>query len=106
MGQTIQLVREHTSVIDAHGNPVYTTNTTTLNNVLVAFGNTGEPTDANRSPLDSDLTLYLPAGLEILDGDQFIVNGEHYVKDGIAQNWQSVTNTPAGVVVNVRRRDG
>lgn len=106
MSQTIQIVREHNSVIDAHGNPVYSTNTVTLNNVLVAFGDTGEPADANRSPLDSRVTLYMPAGSEILDGDQFIIDGEHYLKDGIAQNWQSVTNNPVGVVVYLRRRDG
>jgi hypothetical protein len=106
VGQTIQVIRQGYSTTDAYGNPTSTETTSNIDNVLVGYGATSEPNDVNRDPIDAHLTLYMPAGTDVQDGDAYLINGEHWVKDGIGQHWQSVQGTAVGVVVYVRRRDG
>ena len=94
-----------TETVDDYGNPIVTTSNTTVKNCLVAFGTTSEPIDVNRNPADIQLTLYMPKGTIIKDGDIFIIRETEFVKNGIAADWKS-SSTLHSVVVPVRRRHG
>jgi hypothetical protein len=50
------------------------------------------------------LTLYLPTGTEVEDGDRFLVRGKRYVIDGEAFDWRDgLGSWNPGVVVNLTR---
>lgn len=105
--ETITIVRRSsTGSVDDFGNPTWSTDEVTVSNVLVAFGSTGEPLDVSREPVDARLTLYLPHGTQILDGDIFTVRNSDWEKDGDSIDWPIVGGFVPSVVVNVRRRRG
>jgi hypothetical protein len=106
-GETITIRRRSAASTDDYGNPTYTTITITIKDALIAFGGTDAPIDAERNAQDSDLTIYLPNGTAIEDNDTFIIRGVSFVKNGVAQEWQSpFAGFSGGVVVPVRKRIG
>jgi hypothetical protein len=106
-GETITLRRRSKASTDDYGNPTYTTTTITIKDVLVALQVGSEPVDAERNAVDSQITLYIPNGTPIEDGDVFIIRNTSWVKNGMIQNWVSpFAGLDGGVVVPVRKRDG
>lgn len=106
-GETITIKRRSAGSDDEHGNATFTTATVTLRDALIAVGGTSEPVDPARDAVDATLTLYLPQGTVIQEGDIFVIRGSQWVKDGTAQEWISpFPVTEAGVVVPVRKRRG
>lgn len=106
MGETITVTRRTAGTADEYGNPTYTTQTITFDRCLVGWGSTNEPALADAAPVATQMTLYMPAGSEIHDGDIFNIRGDLFVKDGFAQAWSSMLNVAKGVVVVLRRHDG
>jgi hypothetical protein len=105
MSELVTVTRSVIDAFDDYGNPTFTTSTFTVA-CLVGFGSTSEPALADANPVSSQMTLYMPAGTVIIDGDIFGIRGDSYVKDGTAQAWSSKLNVAKGVVVMVRRHDG
>lgn len=106
-GETITIKRRSATATDDYGNPTYSTATITVRDALIAIGGTSEPVDPARDAVDATLTIYLPNGTAIQDGDVFVIRGSSWVKDGSAQEWISpFPATEAGVVVPVRKRRG
>jgi hypothetical protein len=106
-GETITVRRRSQASTDDYGNPVYTTTTITIKDALVAFGSTDEPVDASRNPIDSKITIYLPNGTTVQDGDTFLIRNTSWVQDGQHQDWVSpFTSFEAGTVVQLRKRVG
>jgi hypothetical protein len=106
MGETITVIRRTAGTVDDFGNPTYTTANITFTNCLVGWGTTNEPASADSDAVATQMTLYMPAGSEIHDGDIFNIRGDLFVKDGFAQAWSSMLNVAKGVVVVLRRHDG
>jgi hypothetical protein len=106
MGETVTVTRRVAVSFDDYGNPTYSTSTVSFPNCLVGWGSTDEPALADQNPVATQMTLYMPAGSVIEDGDVFTVRGEQFVKDGFAQSWVSMLNVAKGVVVVLRRHDG
>lgn len=106
--ESVDIIRRSSAgSVDAYGNPTFSNTTVTIDGVLVANGSTNEPVDASRTPVDASLTVFLPAGSTITDGDILVIRGEEWVKDGDAQEWPQLwAGFTPGVVLNVRRRRG
>lgn len=93
--------------VNDHGNTIFETREILVRNCLVAFGSTSEPVLVDGKPVDSALTIYFPPETNIVDGDEFEIRNQRWVKDGDPLNWQSPwPDFSPGVVVNVRRRRG
>lgn len=105
-GETITIKRRSVASTDAHGNPTHTYSSVTVRDALIAVGGTSEPIDPQRDAVDATLTLYLPEGTTVLQGDRFMIRGTEWVKDGSVQEWASPFQMEVGVVVPVRRRVG
>jgi hypothetical protein len=106
-GETITVRRRSKTATDDYGNPTYTTTTITIKGVLVALQAGSEPVDAERNAVDSQITLYIPNGTPLQDGDVFIIRNTAFVKNGQIQDWVSpFAGLEGGVVVPVRKRDG
>ena len=106
-GETIVIKRRTSTSKDDWGNSTYSVATITVKDALLAIGGTSEPVDPTRDAIDATVTLYLPNGTQIQDGDRFLIRGTEWVKDGDALEWISpFPASSAGVVVKVRRRRG
>jgi hypothetical protein len=107
-GETITIQRRTAGAVDEFGNKTYTTTNITVRDVLIGVGTTDEPVDAIRRAVDASLTLYLPAGTQILDGDVFVIRNSLWVKDGRAGEFSNPFggSFEGGIVVPLRRRDG
>jgi hypothetical protein len=104
--ETVTIIRRTGSTLDDFGMTVFTTQNIEISGCLVGFGSSSEPVDINRDAIDSDLTLYLPQGTEIQEGDKFLVRGEQWVKDGSPHEWQAPFAFDVGVVLKIRKRNG
>lgn len=106
-GETITIRRRSATAVDAYGNPSYTTTTITVRDALIGINSTDAPVDPARDAVDAKVTLYLPNGTQVQDGDVFVVRGSEWLKDGSAEEWVSpFPNMETGVVVPLRRRRG
>lgn len=106
-GETITIKRRSKTATDDYGNPTYSTTTIVVKDALIAVGGTSEPVDPARDAVDASLTVYLPNGTQVQEGDKFIVRGTEWQRDGSAQEWVSpFPMSDAGVVVPLRRRRG
>lgn len=106
-GETITIKRRSVTATDDFGNPTHTTTTIVVKDALIAVGGGSEPIDVARDAVDSSLTIYLPNGTQVQDGDVFIIRNSQWVKDGSVQEWVSpFPSSLAGVVVPVRKRRG
>lgn len=106
-GETITIKRRSATSTDAYGNNTYALTTITVKDALVAIGGTSEPIDVNRDAVDSQLTVYLPNGTEVQDGDIFVIRNSQWQKAGAGLEWVSpFASFEAGVVVPLRKRNG
>lgn len=104
--QTIIIKRRSAVATDDYGLDTYSEVTLTVTGALVAPGGSTDTTEANRTPSDDALTLYLPPGTVTQPGDHYIIGGDTYERDGRADSWFDPNGWPVGVVVNVKRRLG
>lgn len=105
--EPIYIHRKTESGVDEYGNPTYTVEEILVRDALFAFGSSSEPIDVERDPVDAKLTLYLPYGTVIQDGDEFEIRETMWVKDGDPNEWQKLwPGFAPGVALTVRRRDG
>lgn len=106
-GETIQIKRRSKTSRDDFGNSAYSVITITVKDALIAIGSSSEPSEPARDHIDATLTLYLPNGTAIEDGDRFIIRNSEWMKDGYQQNWVSpFPGLAGGVAVPLRRRNG
>lgn len=106
-GETITIVRRSKASTDDYGNPTYVTTSVTVKDALIAFGATDEPVDAGRNAIDNAITVYLPTGTEIQEGDRFVIRSTQWVKDGDPQELTNpFTNFDGGIVIRLRKRIG
>ncbi len=105
--EPIFILRKTSTGVDDYGNPTYSTDEILVRDALFAFGGTGEPVDVSRDPVDAALTLYLPEGTTVLDGDEFEIRNTIWVKDGDPVEYPQLWGgfVPA-IVLSVRRRRG
>jgi hypothetical protein len=104
-GETVTIKRRSATATDEYGNKTYSMTTITVKDCLIGFGGGSEDVEPNREPQDSRLTIYMPNGVQIEPGDRFVIRGTEFIKDSM-DAWVSPFVTPAGVVVQVKRRDG
>lgn len=105
--EPIYIHRKTESGTDEYGNPTYTVEEILIRNALFAWGTTSEPVEVARDPVDARLTLYLPYGTDVQDGDEFEIRDTMWVKDGNPNEWQQLfPGLIPGVVLGVRKRDG
>lgn len=105
--ETITIRRKAIGGFDQHGLPVVTETSIDVANCLFWYGSTSEPVDAMRDPIDSQLVLCFPEGTTIEETDEFLLQGNTWVKDGIAVEYPQLwSGFVPGIIVNVRRRDG
>lgn len=74
-----------------------------------AIAPTASTEDNNgRTAVVSDLTVYLPAGSDVIAGDRMLVRGETFKVDGDPFDWRhpTVANAPEGLEVHLRRAAG
>lgn len=95
-----------TGNVDKYNMPITSTVTIPVKNCLIAFGSTNEEVNVSRDPEDAQLTIYMPEGTVILDGDIFTIRNTDFVKDGMPAEWITPFPISTGVVVLVRRRHG
>lgn len=107
-GETISIRRRSAASTDDYGNTTHSVTTIVVKDALIGVGGTSEPIDANRDAVDAQVTLYLPSGTVIQDGDIFVIRGSQWVKDGAAIEWVSPFGIgfEGGVVVPLRKRNG
>ena len=106
-GETITIRRRSQNSVDDYGNATWSTTNIVVKDALVAVLTGEEPADVARDHVDASLTLYLPNGTEVKDGDVFVIRNSTWVKDGSVQNWVSpFIGLQTGVVVPVKRRNG
>jgi hypothetical protein len=104
--EPIYIIRKTTTGTDDYGNPTFTTSSILVRNALIGLGGTSTAEEVARNPVDASLTLYLPHGTTIQDGDLFDIRGKRWEKDGDPLEWGTVNNFEVGVVISVRRRRG
>lgn len=105
--EPISIIRRTENGVDGYGNPTFSTQEVLVRNCLFAYTGSTEPVEVSRDAVDARLTLYLPAGTQILDGDIFVIRESEWVKDGDSQEWPQLwPGFVPDVVVNVRRRRG
>jgi hypothetical protein len=106
-GETVTIKSRTEASTDDYGNPTYVTTSRVVKDALLGIGGTSEPVDAQRDATDASVTLYLPAGTLVLEGDQFVIRGSYWERAGEALEWVSpFSNFEAGVVVPLRRKRG
>lgn len=100
-------IRLSSSATDSHGLPIWTETEIQLQGI-VAARTSNTVTEADAITISQGLTLYLPSGTDVQDGDKFIVRGKRYIIDGEAFDWRDgLGNWNPGTVVNlVREQNG
>lgn len=105
---TVKVLRNTETGFDKYNRPTTTSSEIVFNNVLVSWGPTNTNETITREQLNSNATVYLPSGFQILDTDKFIINNEVYEKEGEAIQWTPPFNNfpPVPVIVNIRKTNG
>jgi hypothetical protein len=101
--ESVTQVQRSSSATDSHGLPVWV-ETRTQVNAIVAARSSSLLTEADALTITQGLTLYLPSGTPIQDGDRFEVRGKTYVIDGEPFDWRDgLGYWNPGTVVNLTR---
>jgi hypothetical protein len=101
--ESITQIRQSSSATDSHGLPVWVETRITIH-AIVAARSSSLLTEADALTITQGLTLYLPSGTEVQDGDRFEVRGKTYVIDGEPFDWRDgLGNWNPGTVVNLTR---
>ena len=105
--ESITQVRRSSSATDVHGLPVYTETEIQLQGI-VAARTSSSVTEADAITVTNGLTIYLPSGTDVQDGDRFVIRTKTYVIDGESFDWRDgLGNWNPGTVVNlVREKNG
>lgn len=100
-------IRLSSSATDSHGLPIWVETEIQLQGI-VAARTSNTVTEADAITISQGLTLYLPSGTDVQDGDRFLVRGKRYIIDGEAFDWRDgLGNWNPGTVVNlVREQNG
>lgn len=104
--ETVTIKRRSAAGVDDWGNTTRSVTMITVKNCMVGVGATSDSLEPARDAKDASLTLYLPNGTKVYDGDRFVVRGVEFVQDGTAQVWEAPFDLKVGVVVNVKKRRG
>lgn len=108
IGQTVTVLRSTPGGYDADGDPV--TSTTAEHDIegCAVAPRTSEPVDGRgRQGVIVGLTLYAPAGADLLHTDQVRIDGVVYEIDGEPGVWRSpYSDTVAGIEVALARGEG
>lgn len=101
--ESITQIRQSSSGTDSYGEPILVTTEIELQGLVAA--RTGSKTvGAAEITVTSGVTLYLPAGTEILNDDVFVVRGIRYVVDGEPFDWRNgMGNWTPGTVIDLQR---
>lgn len=92
---------------DAYGQPTYSVETILIRDALFSYGGTSEPVMPDRDPIDARLTLFLPEGTDVHEGDRFEIRETMWEKDGDPESWPQLwAGFVPGVVLQIRRRRG
>lgn len=106
-GEPIIIKRRTANGVDSHGNPTFATQDIVLRHALIAIGTTSESMDPERTAYDAKVTIYVPRGTDIQEGDRFLIRNSLWEKDGSPEEWVSPFPSGSdGVVVPLRRRRG
>lgn len=101
--ELITQIRRSSNSTDEYGQPVFTVSQTTVE-ALVSARLSNTNFDADAIVVTDGLTIYLPAGTEVLDDDRFDIRGKVYEIDGESFEWKSGLGVwNPGVVVNLQR---
>ena len=101
--ELITQVRRSSSGTDVHGLPIWVETRTDIH-AIVAARSSSLLTEADALTITQGLTLYLPSGTAVDDGDRFEVRGKTYVIDGEAFDWRDgLGYWNPGTVVNLTR---
>ena len=105
--EPIFIIRKNaTGAVDQYGNETATTSEILIRDALFAYNDSSDSNEVNRNPKEAKLTIYLPQGTEVRDGDLFEIRETLWVQDGTPDDWGIVNNFEAGVVITVRRHRG
>ncbi len=101
--ESITQIRRSSNSTDEYGQPVFTVIEIALQ-AFVSARLSGTNFDADQIVITDGLTIYLPAGTEVLDDDRFEIRGKTYEIDGEAFEWKNgLGRWNPGVVVNLQR---
>jgi hypothetical protein len=107
-GQTVTILRESSSGVDAYGDPVTSITTRVeVTGCAVAPRMSTEPTERGRQGVIVGLSLYAPTGTDVRYTDRVEIDGAVYLVDGIPAEWVSpFTGWAPGLEVALRRAEG
>lgn len=89
-GTTITVLRDSPGGLDDYNNPVTSTTTSTdIVGCAVAPSGSTEPAALGRNGLVVDLTVFVPAGSDILFTDRIKIAGVVYSIDGDPADWSN-----------------
>lgn len=106
-GEPIIIKRRSVDGTDAYGNPIFETRDIVIRHALIAIDKTSESMDPERTAYDAEVTLYIPRGTEIQEGDRFLIRNSLWEKKGSPEEWVSPFPSGSdGIVIPLRRRRG
>lgn len=91
------------SAIPDWDNPVETVNITGCS---VQPATTTLSEDGRVLGLSDGLTVYVPNGADVLEGDRIVVDGENYEINGLPRRWESPTGRVSNIQLNLKRYSG
>lgn len=105
-GETVTVLPGSTT--DQYGDPVPSARTgSTIDGCAIAPRMSTEPPERGRQGVVVGLTVYAPAGSDIISTDLLMIRGLTYVVDGEPAEWSSpFTGWTPGLEVAVRRAVG
>lgn len=105
--QSITRVRPGTTT--SRGSTIYdwtNTQTVVISGCSVQPASTGLSQDGRVLGISEGLTIYLPPGSDVQEGDRIIYEGKIYTITGMPKSWQSPTGLVSNMQINVERWKG
>lgn len=108
IGETVTILRPGTPTTDIYGNDIPGADTRIdITGCAVAPRLRGDSTDAGRQGVIVGMSVYFPAGTDVLATDRLEVRGETHTIEGDPGYWTSpYTGTARGVEVATLRVEG
>lgn len=111
-GETVTIISKSINMnnLNDYGLPAETTTQTVVKNVLVDFTSTNTASSVEEQALQTQVTLYFPAGTIIKEEDMFIIRNTKWEQVGLAED-KSINPfgnsfLKAGTVVKVKQHKG
>lgn len=107
-GQTVTIIRESPGGTDVYGDPITSTVLRTdVAGCAVAPRYSSESSERGRQGMIVGLSVYAPAGTDVLFTDRVEIDGVAYVIEGEPAAWSNpFTGWSPGVEIAVRRATG